>query len=33
MAEYTIDEFIALTENSYGRDIIRRLKEVVGERH
>ena len=27
-AEYTVDEFIALTENAYGGEIIRQLKEA-----
>jgi hypothetical protein len=27
-AEYTVDEFIALTEGAYGREIIKQLKEA-----
>jgi len=29
--EYTVDEFIELTINSYGRDIIKQLKEIWGK--
>ena len=29
-AEYTVEEFIKMTENAYGREIIRQLKEKLG---
>ena len=29
--EYTVDEFIELTINSYDRDVIKQLKEIWGK--